>query len=251
MSYYIYQEDLDKIGDEYKQISNMTLVKHEIIPSVIVKEIVTFKDLDNLKDKYLSLNIPTAKFVNCNLDRDIIKLNGRIESTRVIDSTISKVIFEGCKGIMIVITDSFIDELVVTQNILNQIYIDNSVVNRIKIYDTVIRGGLHISLDSTVKSISLNRSLIDNTRVVLDNYLMNDSDNELNPEKLYEENLEDAANNFVLLNACVIGNNSSDELYDYDWVNSIVEKDICANANNNIIAGVYRKGDITDKEVKY
>lgn len=80
---------------------------------------------------------------------------------------------------------------------------------------------------------------------------MNDSDNELNPEKLYEENLEDAANNFVLLNACVIGNNSSDELYDYDWVNSIVEKDICANANNNIIAGVYKKGDITDKEVKY
>lgn len=251
MGYYIYQEDLDKISDEYEEISNMTLVNHKIIPSVVVKEIVTFKNLNSLNNKNLSLNIPTAKFINCNLDRNIIRLKGRIESTRITDSTISKIIFEGCKGIMIVITDSFIDELVVTQNILNQIYIDNSVVNRIKIYDTVVRGGLHVSLDSTVKSISLNRSLIDNTRVVLDNYLMSSSDNELNPEKLYEENLKDVADKFVLSNACIIGNNSSDELYNYNWVNSIVERDICANANNNIIAGVYKKGDITDKEVKY
>lgn len=251
MAYYIYQEDINKIGSRYEEISNTTLANYKIIPGAIVKEIVTFKDINNLNNKNLSLYIPTAKFVNCDLDKDIIKLNGRIESTRIIDSTISKVIFEGCKGTMIVITDSFIDELVVAQNILNQIYIDNSIVNRIKIYDTVIRGGLHISLDSTVKSISLNRSLIDNTRVVLDNYLMNNSDDELSPERLYEENLKDAADNFVLLNACIIGNNSSDELYDYDWVNSIVERDICANANNNIIAGVYKKGDITDKEVKY
>lgn len=253
MAHYIYQSDINKIDKEcYSAIDNLVLKNNDVIPKIIMSETVVFTDINELDGRNMLLNISSGRFVNCDLASGAIILNNRIEDIRVIDSTIYKFKLNSCRGYMITITDSFIDELDVTQSILNRIYINNSIVNKIKIYDTVIKGGLHISLDSNVKSITIIQSLIDNTQVVIDNSLMNNKDYEFNPEKLYEEDIEDAVDKFVLLNACIIGNNSSDEIYNYRWSSSIIKKDLCATTdNNNIIAGVHKKGDITDEEVKH
>ena len=97
--------------------------------------------------------------------------------------------------------------------------------------------GLHVNYKSSIGTFKLFESLIDNTPVV--NYNHNAARN-INPEDLYEENLEDIVRDkFILSNSLIIENNI--DTNEYPATDKFLNKDKYKNIDGTFICGTYRK----------
>lgn len=242
------QEEVDQVirKNKYTDYINTLMFKEEgYIDDVndIDYNKIAFKNIDNIDGRNLLLyNKPNLDFCNCNFNNnENIMINSFIEYINFNNCTLQKLRFDNCKGYKIAINNTFINDLEVGSSIIDKIVVKNSVINRIHMNNSVLNSGLYITYNSKVDSIYLGRCLIDNTDIVSVNILRN-KDN-VPPEELYEENLEDAAiKKFEIHNSCVINNNIKDtkgllpELKSSLNVGEVLRSD-----NNTMICGIYKK----------
>lgn len=205
-------------------------------------------DNDNINTNYETNKRITIRDIN----HDIEIIDSNIDCIDIRDSILNRIdiINTKCKYLNI---DNCVDD---------SIYIDNSSINNIKVNNVIFKGAFAIRYDSDINNIIFNNSLVNNTEALFDNHVYIDKCNEFkykyieNAYKgLYEEKVQDIANNrLVINNSCIINNNLDKETYKI--LTSSIKEDINNNllvTNNNsknnidnadIICGCYDSEDI-------
>lgn len=215
-----------------RELENMGLIKTEGDYGVIMKNVNSFDGYDLHIRKNLDLI-----FDNCDLDN-----NDRIYIETTNDITITNcslgnLIIQKNHQREINIFNSYIEYLTIDESVLRRVKLDNSIIDSLEITHSILPYGLHVNYKSSIGTFKLFESLIDNTPVV--NYNHNAARN-INPEDLYEENLEDIVRDkFILSNSLIIENNI--DTNEYPATDKFLNKDKYKNIDGTFICGTYRK----------
>lgn len=180
-------------------------------------------DNDNIDTNYETNKRITIRDIN----HDIEIIDSNIDCIDIRDSILNRIdiINTKCKYLDI---DNCVGD---------SIYIDNSSINNIKVNNVIFKGAFAIRYDSDINNIIFNNSLVNNTEALFDNHVYIDKCNEFkykyieNAYKgLYEEKVQDIANNrLVINNSCIINNNLDKE--SHKILTSSIKEDI----NNNLL----------------
>lgn len=214
-----------------RELENAGLIKTGRDYGVIMKNVNSFDGYDLHIRKNLGLI-----FDNCDLDN-----NDRIYIETTNDITINNcslgnLIIEKNHQREINIYNSYIEYLTINESVLRRVKIDNSIIDSLEITHSVLPYGLHINYESSIGTFKLFESLIDNTPVA--NYNHN-AERNVNPEKLYEENLEDIVRDkFILSNSLLIENNIDTD--EYPTTDEYLNKNRYEKSDGIFICGTYR-----------
>ena len=209
-------------------------------------ENIKIEGIDNLKNESLIVtNEGEVEISNCDFnEKNFISI--RNPSKAILkNNTLKDIIVKKFK--ILGINNSYIHELSIMKSIPeNAIIIDKSIIDNLIITDSIIKHGLFISIDSTIKNIEVIDSIIDNSRIINHNEIasMRPSYND-NSLDLYEEIFEDiATNSFRLYRSMVINNNAGSDL---GYINLTKQINVKEHVSKEgvMIAGYYnnKKGE--------
>lgn len=127
------------------------------------------------------------------------------------------------------------------------IIIQSSIIDELFIDSCLLRNGIYISIDSTIKNIIVKDSIIDNTSIINSNMVsivnMADEQNIIE-NTMYEEIFEDIAiENFKMSRSLIINNNSNNTLGYIEEAKNKLNVREYIEKNNCMIAGYYRNND--------
>lgn len=170
-----------------------------------------------------------AEIKNCDIDR-----------MRIFYSKLSTAVIRNCT----------MRYLIISQDIITSLYIENCVIDNLYVIESNINRGLYISYNSEIKNIRVTDSLINNNNIITVNYdRMYNRINPIDYDQLYEEVLQDAAQEKISINnSCIINGNisesdainlSDDIKKEYSINKLITDKDDNSIENAKIICGYY------------
>ena len=207
------QEDINNVLHNAKNndVINLEVLDKERIASVTSSEGIMFVDINDIRRNLYLRHKRNIKIKNCDFNEgEHLTIDTIVEIIHIEDSTLPGVRFKACRGFRINMLNTYINRLSVSSCILDTILIENCIVDELVISSSVIKNGLLISRNSTIRKIVLNDSLVNNTQAVVSNTMQNREHTILkNNNELYEEVLEDAATeSFEMVNSCIINNNT-------------------------------------------
>ena len=207
------QEDINNILHNAKSndVINLEVLDKERIASVTSGEGIMFIDINNIRRNLYLRHKRNIKIKNCDFNEgEHLTIDTIVEIIHIEDSTLPRVRIKACRGFRINMLNTYINRLSVSSCILDTILIENCIVDELVINSSVIRNGLLISHNSTIRKIVLKDSLVNNTQAIVSNTMHNREHTILrNNNELYEEVLEDAATeSFEMVNSCIINNNT-------------------------------------------
>ena len=207
------QEDINNVLNNVKNnnVINLEVLEKEGIASVTSEEGIMFNDINDIRLNLYLRHKRNIKIKNCDFnEREYLIIDTMVEIIHIEDSTLPRVRFKACRGFRINILNTYINRLSVSSCILDIILIENCIVDELAINSSVIRNGLLISCNSTIKKIVLKDSLVNNTQAVIDNTRQNRAHTiPRNNNELYEDILENAATeSFKMVDSCIINNNT-------------------------------------------
>lgn len=209
-------------------------------------ENIKIEGIDNLKNESLIVtNEGEVEISNCDFNEKNFVSIRNPSKTILKNNTLKDIIVKKFK--VLGINNSYIHELNIMKSIPeNAIIIDKSIIDNLIITDSIIKHGLFISIDSTIKNIEVIDSIIDNSRIINHNEIasMRPSYND-NSLDLYEEIFEDiATNSFRLYRSMVINNNAGSDL---GYINLTKQINVKEHVSKEgvMIAGYYnnKKGE--------
>ena len=209
-------------------------------------ENIKIEGIDNLeKESLIVTNKGEVEISNCDLnEKNFISI--RNPSKAILkNNTLKDIVVKKFK--ILGINNNYIHELNIMKSIPEDaIIIDKSIIDNLIITDSIIKHGLFISIDSTIKNIEVIDSIIDNSRIINHNEIAgmrpSYSNNSLD---LYEETFEDVAtNSFKLYRSMVMNNNAGSDL---GYINLTKQINVKEHVSKEgvMIAGYYnnKKGD--------
>lgn len=207
------QEDIDNILKNTKNNNaiNLEVLDKERIASVTSGEGIMFVDINNIRRNLYLRHKRNIKIKNCDFNEgEHLTIDTIVEIIHIEDSTLPRVRIKACRGFRINILNTYINRLSVSSCILDIILIENCIVDELVINSSVIRNGLLISHNSTIRKIVLKDSLVNNTQAIVNNTMhKKEHTTPRNNNELYEEVLENAATeSFKMVNSCIINNNT-------------------------------------------
>lgn len=207
------QEDINNILHNAKnnEAINLEVLDKERIASVTSSEGIMFVDINDIRRNLYLRHKRNIKIKNCDFNEgEHLIIDTIVEIIHIEDSTLPRVRFKACRGFRINILNTYINSLSVSSCILDIILIENCIVDELVINSSVIRNGLLISCNSTIRKIVLKDSLVNNTQAVVSNTMHNrEHTTPRNNNEIYEEVLEDVATeSFKMVNSCIINNNT-------------------------------------------
>ena len=207
------QEDINKVLKNAKnnEVINLEVLDKEGIASVTSGEGIMFVDINDIRRNLYLRHKRNIKIKNCDFNEgEHLAIDTVVEIIHIEDSTLPRVRFKACRGFRINMLNTYINRLSVSSCILDIILIENCIVDELVINSSVIRNGLLISCNSTIRKIVLKDSLVNNTQAIINNTMQNKTHTiPRNNNELYEEVLEDVATeSFKMVNSCIINNNT-------------------------------------------
>ena len=208
-------------------------------------ENIKIEGIDNLKNESLIVtNEGEVEISNCDFnEKNFVSI--RNPSKAILkNNTLKDIIVKKFK--VLGINNSYIHELNIMKSIPeNAIIIDKSIIDNLIITDSIIKHGLFISIDSTIKNIEVIDSIIDNSRIINHNEIAGMRPSYNNNLDLYEEIFEDiATNSFKLYRSMVMNNNAGSNL---GYINLTKQINVKEHVSKEgvMIAGYYnnKKGD--------
>lgn len=207
------QEDIDNILKNTKNNNaiNLEVLDKERIASVTSGEGIMFIDINDIRRNLYLRHKRNIKIKNCDFNEgEHLTIDTIVEIIHIEDSTLPRVRFKACRGFRINMLNTYINRLSVSSCILDIILIENCIVDELVINSSVIRNGLLISCNSTIRKIVLKDSLVNNTQAIINNTMhKKEHTTPRNNNEIYEEVLEDVATeSFKMVNSCIINNNT-------------------------------------------
>lgn len=211
-------------------------------------ENIKIESIDNLeKESLIVTNKGEVEISNCDLnEKNFISI--RNPSKAILkNNTLKDIVVKKFK--ILGINNNYIHELNIMKSIPEDaIIIDKSIIDNLIITDSIIKHGLFISIDSTIKNIEVIDSIIDNSRIINHNEIasMRPSYNNDNSLDLYEETFEDiATNSFKLYRSMVMNNNAGSDLGCIDVFKQKINIKEHVSKEGVMIAGYYnnKKGE--------
>ena len=208
-------------------------------------ENIKIEGIDNLKNESLIVtNEGEVEISNCDFnEKNFVSI--RNPSKAILkNNTLKDIIVKKFK--VLGINNSYIHELNIMKSIPEDaIIIDKSIIDNLIITDSIIKHGLFISIDSTIKNIEVIDSIIDNSRIINHNEIAGMKPSYNNNLDLYEEIFEDiATNSFRLYRSMVINNNAGSNL---GYINLTKQINVKEHVSKEgvMIAGYYdnKKGE--------
>ena len=219
----LFRVKLTHINNLYNRNMHIDNCNYVSINNVNIYNNDSSGDDDNIDTNYETNKRITIRDIN----HDIEIIDSNIDCIEIRDSILNRIdiINTKCKYLDI---DNCVGD---------SIYIDNSVIDNIKVNNVIFKGAFAIRYDSDINNIIFNNSLVNNTEALFDNHVYIDKCNEFkykyieNAYKgLYEEKVQDIANNrLVINNSCIINNNLDKETY------KILTSSIKEDINNNLL----------------
>lgn len=208
-------------------------------------ENIKIEGIDNLeKESLIVTNKGEVEISNCDLnEKNFISI--RNPSKAILkNNTLKDIIVKKFK--ILGINNNYIHELNIMKSIPEDaIIIDKSIIDNLIITDSIIKHGLFISIDSTIKNIEVIDSIIDNSRIINHNEIAGMRPSYNNNLDLYEEIFEDiATNSFKLYRSMVMNNNAGSDL---GYINLTKQINVKEHVSKEgvMIAGYYnnKKGE--------
>lgn len=204
-------------------------------------ENIKIEGIDNLeKESLIVTNKGEVEISNCDLnEKNFISI--RNPSKAILkNNTLKDIVVKKFK--ILGINNSYIHELNIMKSIPEDaIIIDKSIIDNLIITDSIIKHGLFISIDSTIKNIEVIDSIIDNSRIINHNEIAGMRPSYNNNLDLYEEIFEDiATNSFKLYRSMVMNNNAGSDL---GYINLTKQINVKEHVSKEgvMIAGYYNK----------
>lgn len=198
---------------------------------IIDKRNVIIKKCDLEVDDNISIKSPWCIEINENTLRNII-IEELITYAEIKNNYINKLNICNCKT-------------------SGTIVIQSSIIDELSIDSCLLRNGIYISIDSTIKNIIVKDSIIDNTSIINSNIIsiVNMTDEQNNIENnIYEEIFENIAiKNFKMSRSLIINNNANNTLgYVEETKNKLNVREYIEK-NNCMIAGYYSTNNSDEK----
>ena len=229
--------------EEYIPLNTYVLGTCHIIEE---HENIKIEGIDNLeKESLIVTNKGEVEISNCDFnEKNFVSIRNPLKVI-LKNNTLENIIIKKFKVLRI--NNSYIHELNIMKSIPEDaIIIDKSIIDNLIITDSIIKHGLFISIDSTIKNIEVIDSIIDNSRIINHNEIASMrpsySNNSLD---LYEETFEDVAtNSFKLYRSMVMNNNAGSDL---GYINLTKQINVKEHVSKEgvMIAGYYnnKKGE--------
>lgn len=229
--------------EEYIPLNTYVLGTCHIIEE---HENIKIEGIDNLeKESLIVTNKGEVEISNCDFnEKNFVSIRNPLKVI-LKNNTLENIIIKKFKVLRI--NNSYIHELNIMKSIPEDaIIIDKSIIDNLIITDSIIKHGLFISIDSTIKNIEVIDSIVDNSRIINHNEIASMrpsySNNSLD---LYEETFEDVAtNSFKLYRSMVMNNNAGSDL---GYINLTKQINVKEHVSKEgvMIAGYYnnKKGE--------
>ncbi len=228
--------------EEYIPLNTYVLGTCHIIEE---HENIKIEGIDNLeKESLIVTNKGEVEISNCDFnEKNFISI--RNPSKAILkNNTLKDIVVKKFK--ILGINNNYIHELNIMKSIPEDaIIIDKSIIDNLIITDSIIKHGLFISIDSTIKNIEVIDSIIDNSRIINHNEIAGMRPSYNNNLDLYEEIFEDiATNSFKLYRSMVMNNNAGSNL---GYINLTKQINVKEHVSKEgvMIAGYYnnKKGE--------